>query len=89
MNSHERRVTERRWPHCINVINDSDDYVNEVFDWLYINFGSCWFTRKNNPRWCFRPHHESVGNFVLNTVGAQIFFRKKEDYAWFMLRWDR
>ena len=87
MNSHERRVVGRRWPHCITVDCASDDHSNEIFDWLYTNFGSCWFNRKHNPRWVFRPYQESIGSFAMVTTGVQIFFRKEKDYAWFMMRW--
>ena len=87
MNSHERRVTERRWPHCVIVDYNSDEHENEIFDWLYTNFGSCWFTRRNNPAWCFRPNLEYAGNFVMITSGAQIFFRKERDYLAFLLKW--
>ena len=89
MNSHQRRVCERQWPHCVVVKYASDNYANNIFNWLYTNFGSCWFTRRNNPRWVFRPNQESVGSFAMVTTGAQIFFRKEKDYAWFMLKWEQ
>jgi hypothetical protein len=88
MNSRERRVVERRWPYAIDV-NYDDDLLDDCLLWLHENFGTCWFTRKNNPRWCWRPNHATGSNFTYFIIGAQLYFRKKEDYAWFLLKWDR
>ena len=88
MNSHERRVVERRWPHAINIDHD-DDLLDECFQWLTNNFGTCYFYKKNNPRWVWRPNYSDAQNFAYHIIGAQIFFRKKEDYSWFLLKWDR
>ena len=40
MNSHERRTTERRWPHCVFVNNI---LAEECFPWMEENFGSSSF----------------------------------------------
>ena len=88
MNSHERRVVDRYWRHVVNV-DVSILFDEDGWTWLHETFGSCTFKRKNYPRWCWRPHYVSVGNFAMRSDGAQIFFRKKADYAWFMLKWDR
>ena len=87
MNSHERRIVERRWPYAINIIEDEDNYVDDIFALLQKNLGSQGFTRKNNPRWCWRPHYESTGNFAHTAVGVQLYFRKEKDYSWFLLKW--
>ena len=87
MNSHDRRTTERYWPHAINVLHD-DDRHDEIFEWLETNLGSCSFKRKKSPRWCWRPHYEDVGNFARAWVGTQLHFRKDKDYAWFLMKWD-
>lgn len=87
MNSHDRRTTNRYWPHGVYVYNDLAD---ECFEWLHKNFGSCSFKRRKTPRWCWRPDMVPVGtNFTMKQQGVEVFFRKKEDYAWFMLKWNR
>ena len=88
MNSHDRRVTERYWPHTINVSYD-DDREYEIFEWLNKNFGSCSFKRRSTPRWCWRPNYVDVGNFAMAAVGTQLHFRKEKDYMAFLLKWDR
>lgn len=87
MNSHERRVVERAWPHAINLLYD-DDRFEEIFRWLSRNFGSPYFKRKQLPRWCYRPHYEDMGSFAMMCVGEQLFFRKDKDYMAFLLRWN-
>lgn len=87
MNSHERRVVERYWRHAINVYHDDDRY-NDIVAWLNLNFGSCNFKRRHMPRWCWRPHYESIGNFSQMWTGDQLYFRKDRDYTAFLLRWD-
>lgn len=86
MNSHERRITERRWPYAININNDNE-LLCECIAWLGENYGSCKFIRKNNPRWCWRPNY-NTDQFAMYCIGAQLYFRKKTDYAWFLLKWD-
>lgn len=88
MNSRERRNVERRWPYCINI-NHDDELLDECMQWLVDNFGTCYHYRKNNPRWCWRPNYTIVGSFVMQTIGAQIYFRKRADYAWFLLKWEQ
>ena len=87
MNSHERRVTERYWPHAINISYDDDRYY-DIVEWLNKNLGSCSFKRKNYPRWCWRPNWADMGNFSVGWVGTQLFFRKDKDYMAFLLKWD-
>ena len=87
MNAHDRRVTERYWPHAINVSHDDDRYY-DIIEWLNKNLGSCSFKRKNYPRWCWRPNYISVGNFAMSWEGTQLFFHKDKDYAWFLMKWD-
>ena len=87
MNSHERRTTERRWPYCIDINND-DALLIECFSWLDHTLGSCEFTRKRNPRWCWRPNYSNKG-FAMYRIGIQVYFRRKEDYAWFLLKWEQ
>jgi hypothetical protein len=89
MNSHERRVVERRWPYAIDI-NYNNDLLDECLTWLHDNFGTCYFSRKNNPRWCWRPNYstQEFGNFSYHLIGAQLYFRRKEDYSWFLLRWE-
>jgi hypothetical protein len=86
MNSHDRRVTNRYWAHGVYVY----DYIaDECFEWLNHNFGSCSFKRRYMPRWCWRPDMVPGPNFSVYREGVEIFFHKKEDYAWFMLKWNR
>ena len=87
MNSHDRRITERRWPYYVDI-NDDDELLKECAEWLWDNFGSCRFKSKANPRWCARINYATVG-FGRYAIGAQIYFRKEKDYAWFLLKWDR
>jgi hypothetical protein len=86
MNSHERRIVERRWRHAININNDNE-LLDECLQWLSENLGSCGFTRRNNPRWCWRPNY-NTNQFAQYCIGAQIFFRYDRDYAWFLLKWE-
>ena len=85
MNSHGRRVVERRWPYAIDINND--ELLSECAEWLHINFGTCRFSRKNNPLWCFRLNYITVG-FARYANGAQIYFRKERDYLAFLLKWS-
>jgi hypothetical protein len=87
MNAHDRRVTDRYWPHCINVSYDDDRFL-EIHEWLNKNFGSSSFRRRRPPRWCWRPNYTDVGNFAMVAVGSQLHFRKEKDYMAFLLRWD-
>lgn len=87
MNSHERRVVERYWPHCVNVANDDARYADLV-EWLNKNFGSCSFKRRQSPRWCWRPVYTDLGNFAHYWSQTQLYFRKEKDYLAFLLRWD-
>ena len=87
MNAHDRRVTARYWPHSIDMDHDDDRYY-EVVEWLNKNFGSCNFKKRRPPRWVWRPYYADIGNFSQMWVGTQFFFRKKEDYSWFLLKWD-
>ena len=88
MNSHDRRVTERRWPHCV-YLHEGDGFVEDCFEWLHKNFGSCRWVGRNNPRWCWRPDMGQGPGFTIMRHGVEVFFRKKEDYAWFMLKWEQ
>lgn len=89
MNARERRAAARYWPHYVEV-NFSAELLDECTDWLHNNFGTCKFNTRNNPRWCWRPNYGDVGgNFANYRIGIQLFFRKKEDYAWFLLKWNR
>ena len=87
MNSHERRVNERRWPHCATISN-GDARMLEILDWLHENFGSCSLSRRRLSRWCCRPDYSPTHSFASIWSGTQLFFRCKEDYAWFLLKWD-
>ena len=87
MNSHQRRVVERRWPHCVAV---TDPFLaDECLEWLAKTYGNSGFTRKRIPRWCWRPDYETSGNFSQTESGVQLFFRRKADYAWFLLKWEQ
>jgi hypothetical protein len=89
MNSHDRRVTERYWPHCVEVGHDSEDQrYYDIIEWLNKNFGSCSFKKKKMPRWCWRPAYTPLSGFTMYWSGTQIFFRKEKDYMTFLLRWD-
>lgn len=88
MNSHDRRVCNRYWPHAVCVSLDDERYGN-IFEWLIKNFGSCSFKRRQPPRWVWRPDYMDIGNFSQAWVGTQFFFRKDKDYTAFLLRWDR
>lgn len=87
MNSHERRTTERRWPYYVDINND-DELLGECAEWLWDNFGTCKFNTRANPRWCFRLNYTDV-SFARYATGAQIYFRRKEDYTWFLLKWEQ
>ena len=87
MNSHERRTTERRWPYYVDI-NHDDELLEQCSSWLHNNYGSCRFSRKRNPRWCFRLNYDAIG-LAQYATGAQIYFRRKEDYAWFLLKWEQ
>ena len=86
MNSHERRVCERRWPHAIDI-NHDEELLTDCSRWLHDNFGSCRFNRRHNPRWCFRLNYDYLG-LAKYSIGAQIYFRKERDYLAFLLRWS-
>lgn len=86
MNSHERRAANRMWPHYVYLYNE---LAEECFPWLEENFGSCSFKRRRMPRWCWKPDMGQGPSFTMMQHGIEIYFRKKEDYAWFMLRWNR
>jgi hypothetical protein len=86
MNSHQRRTTDRRWPHAININND-DELLTECSAWLHTNYGSSRFGRKRYPRWCFRLNYDYIG-LASYAIGAQIYFRKERDYLAFLLRWS-
>lgn len=87
MNSHERRVCNRRWPHCVTVSNGDDRY-SDIFEWLYENFGNCSLARRRPPRWVWRKDYSTSHSMTEIWDGTQVFFRHKEDYAWFLLKWD-
>ena len=86
MNSHERRTTERRWPHCVFVNNI---LAEECFPWMEENFGSSSFKRRRMPRWCWRPDMGQGPGFTIMRHGVEIYFRRKEDYTWFLLKWEQ
>ena len=86
MNSRDRRTVNRLWPHSTYLYND---LVEECFPWLEENFGSCSFKRRGMPRWCWRPDMGPGPSFTMMQHGVELHFRKKEDYAWFMLKWNR
>jgi hypothetical protein len=86
MNSHQRRTSNRFWLHYAYLYNDQ---VEECFMWLHKNFGSCSFKTRRMPRWCWCPDLGQGPSFTMMRHGVEIYFRKKEDYAWFMLKWNR
>ena len=86
MNSHQRRTNNRFWAHGVYLHNDQTE---ECFLWLHNNFGSCKFRTRRLPRWCWRPDMGQGPSFTVMRHGVEIYFRKKEDYAWFMLKWNR
>ena len=86
MNSRDRRTINRLWPHSIYLYND---LVEECFPWLEENFGSCSFKRRGMPRWCWKPNMVPGPNFTVYREGIELHFRRKEDYSWFLLRWNR
>jgi hypothetical protein len=88
MNSHDRRVSDRYWPHAIEVDHD-DPRFHDICEWLNKNFGSSSFKRRQPPRWVWRPNYMNVGNFSQVWTGTQFFFRKDKDYTAFLLRWNR
>ena len=87
MNSHQRRVVERKWPYCVTV--SDEELADQCLDWLKKNMGSCSFAGRRWPRWCWRPEYTSFSNFSVQEDGVQVYFRSDKDYAWFMLKWDR
>ena len=88
MNSHDRRVCERAWPHAAYLHNDGN-LINDCTEWLNTNFGSCRWTGKRNPRWCYRPDYVAGPSFTMYRQGLSIFFRKDKDYVAFLLKWDK
>lgn len=85
MNSHDRRIVNRMWPHSVYLY---DDLAEECFAWLEKTFGSCSFKRRAMPRWCWKPDMVQGHSFTMLRQGVALYFRRKEDYAWFMLKWD-
>ena len=89
MNSHQRRTTERFWPHGAHL-QCSDQELDECLKWLTETFGSCSFKRRKTPLWCYRPEYiPGRGNFTMHSYGASIFFRRERDYTAFLLRWEQ
>ena len=86
VNSHDRRVCDRYWPHAVSLNNEDSRYY-DIVEWLNTNFGSCSFKRRSMPRWCWRPSYQDAGNFSV-WEGTDIFFRKDKDYTAFLLKWD-
>jgi len=87
MNSHERRVCDRYWSHRATVSNGDDRYY-DIFEWLYENFGNCSLSRRRPPRWVWTPDYSTSHSMTEIWDGTQIFFHRKADYAWFLLKWD-
>ena len=87
MNSRDRRSVERAWPHCL-YLHDNDGFVEDCFDWLHKNFGSCRWVGKRNPRWCWRPDMVGGPSFTAYRQGVSVYFRKEKDYLAFLLKWQ-
>lgn len=86
MNSRERRTTDRRWPWAIDI-NHNDELLEQCSAWLHTNYGSCRFSRRHNPLWCFRLNYDYI-SFAKYAIGAQIYFRRERDYMAFLLKWS-
>lgn len=86
MNSRDRRNSARTWRYD-SYIDDQNNRVEDCFEWLNKNLGSCRWVGKHNPRWCWRPDMGQGPNFVMMRHGVILFFRKEKDYLSFLLKW--
>ena len=86
MNSHQRRKIKRQWPHVFYIYAESGN-TPAYLKWLHQTYGSGKFLPRKKRCWRYKIDYLSYHKYDV-IFGASIFFQRKEDYNWSLLRWE-